>query len=601
MSLRRALARVLASVAVSAIAGSCTPSSPHRPCGPIINPVEYTYPGGDVDILFVLGTSAAMEPARDALRAQLPRLVQILATGDLEAGTSDPGAGERDFSPVQILRVGVTTQDMGGLGRSHVCTSVAGDDGLLAMPEANARRRADAACDPASIAPLIELPFSTDVATFTSALDCQTRIGAGGCGYEQSLEAMLKAVARPDYVPPTGPYLSGTPAHGGYGDNGFPSGGSTLVVVILANSDDGSVSSSDIFDESLSFTPDEPNIRVPLHPEVAYPIERYVDGLRAVAGDHAVVLTLAGVPPDLVDEPEHGEGTTNLDAILADPRMDVRQDPTRTGFLVPACVGATGDAFPARRLVDFTRQTGGIVQSICGDDFGPAIDLLVRRLAPVLDGRCQWSPLTRDAQGLAGCDVWEILPLGVRCGDLDHPEAFTFGGLEADAAGALREVCRVSQVTGADAGRLPGWVYDDGTLGAFSAGLPVGCARRIAFSVITPVAGAWITRSCLREPPGPEVPRELGLPCDPRLTGADDPCTRATPMPGSPYTALICDPFAEGCARPCSTDADCATPSDLPAQTCDQRSASEYFGPTPFTSSFVRTGARHTCTRICDE
>jgi hypothetical protein len=46
----------------------------------------------------------------------------------------------------------------------------------------------------------------------------------------------------------------------------------------------------------------------------------------------------------------------------------------------PSCITPTGIAYPPRRIVEVARGFGanGMVQSICQDDFGPAIDAIVR-------------------------------------------------------------------------------------------------------------------------------------------------------------------------------------------------------------------------------
>ncbi len=549
-----------------------------------------------LDLLFMIDSSPTMVEEQAALREQIPRLVQILTTGDLEAGTTRAGVGQQDFQPVASMHVGVITQDGGGLGRSGpgICASMAGDDGLLSMPEATTRRTATAGC-PASGLPLF-LDFQrgvTDPATLAAQFACQTQLGTGGCGFEQPLEMVMKSLADPGYVPPTGPYLSGTPSHGGTGENaGFLRNDSVLAIVIVTDEDDGSVSNADIFDQDIHFTPDDPNVRCAFNPDHLYGVERYVDALRVVEPelDRLVVITIAGVPTDLVDDTSAGEGSSNLAAILGDPRMTVQQA-TDPSYLVASCSSASGEAYPARRLVDFTQRVGGVVQSICQTDFGPAIDVLVNRIANALGGACLPRQLNPDADGNVDCDVLEVLPSGgttTHCADLPNPEAYELARTErsVDASGSpvLHEVCRVRQVGRAGAGNVvggvtPGWVYDDGTLGAFSE-LAQGCTQRIAFSALMPVTGADIRLECSQTIlPASGEAAQLGSFCDPAtglVHGSSASCATGHAVAGNPAT-LACDAFDRTCQIACDDDADCVA-SGLLSYVCDHRDAATIFG-----------------------
>jgi hypothetical protein len=82
------------------------------------------------------------------------------------------------------------------------------------------------------------------------------------------------------------------------------------------------------------------------------------------------------------------------DELLQDPRMIETPDPTREpgrGNLTPSCIRMEADgnlalAYPPRRFVEAARAFGanGRVHSICQDDFGPAIDVILDMMAPRL-------------------------------------------------------------------------------------------------------------------------------------------------------------------------------------------------------------------------
>src|SRR4051812_28839554 len=60
-----------------------------------------------VDLLFMIDDSGSMKEEQKNIAVQLPHLVTILATGDLD------GDGKQDFQPVSSLQLGVVTSDMG--------------------------------------------------------------------------------------------------------------------------------------------------------------------------------------------------------------------------------------------------------------------------------------------------------------------------------------------------------------------------------------------------------------------------------------------------------------------------------------------------------
>jgi hypothetical protein len=149
--------------------------------------------------------------------------------------------------------------------------------------------------------------------------------------------------------------------------------------------------------------PDDPlidqpvNLRCFYNKQTLYPIDRYLNGYRGVhAGDGARVLfaAIAGIPVELVDQNarakvdfgDEAQRETFYQTILDDPRMKEAPDPdasTPSEELKPACESAHGRAYPARRIVELARGFGqaGLVQSICGDNFGPPTDIILRKLA----------------------------------------------------------------------------------------------------------------------------------------------------------------------------------------------------------------------------
>lgn len=343
-----------------------------------------------VDLLFVIDSSATMAAAQASLVAQLPRLVSEL----LDPPDSD-GDGAPDWPAIPDLQVGVITTDMGSAGHPlPTCGGGAfgyelGDDGLLldrgdpAMP----------GCD--ATYPSVFRFTGGDRDELVTELGCMVSVGTGGCGFEQPLEAALKALSpstaapytRADYVPPT--FFRGTVGHGGGANRGLVRESSMLAVVIVTDEDDCSVRDPELTDPSSSsrYSSTDLNLRCFSFPDAVHPVQRYVDGLlalRAHRPDLFALAVIAGIPVDAaVDRPT----AADFEAILAHAAMIERVDPSLPTRLVPSCnEPGRGVAFPPRRLVQVAAGVGegrSTVQSICQEDLSPAVaalaSLFVRR------------------------------------------------------------------------------------------------------------------------------------------------------------------------------------------------------------------------------
>jgi hypothetical protein len=79
-----------------------------------------------LDLLLVVDDSSSMEDEQRALRREIPRLIRILTTGDV----NDDGL--RDLERLEDLHVGVIRSDMGtGPYTSSQCPGGRGEDGVL--------------------------------------------------------------------------------------------------------------------------------------------------------------------------------------------------------------------------------------------------------------------------------------------------------------------------------------------------------------------------------------------------------------------------------------------------------------------------------------
>ena len=58
---------------------------------------------------------------------------------------------------------------------------------------------------------------------------------------------------------------------------------------------------------------------------------------------------------------------------------------------------------------------GTVVESICADDYAPALNAIVDRIAAALRQLCLPRPLNRTAQNVVNCEVREVQPAGADC------------------------------------------------------------------------------------------------------------------------------------------------------------------------------------------
>jgi hypothetical protein len=339
-----------------------------------------------VDLLFMVDNSSSMSEEQASLADQVPRLVQMLMTGDRDPtfdadGDGVPNDDGDDFAPVGSLQVGVITPDM-GVGGFNVMTCNDepnfGDDGLLRT----SGNTALSGCM-ATYPTFLELRGSGEAAMFARDVACVATAGTGGCGFEQPLEAVLKAVTPATCTDPWCTFQMGTRGHADGANAGFLRPDSILAVVLVTDEEDCSTADPELFNSSSTRYAGELNLRCFSNPTAVHPIDRFVDGFLATrrSPERLVCSVIAGVPPSVTTD------TATYPQILAAPEMQEELDPTMMTRLRPSCnVSGRGLAFPPRRIVEVGRELEArgahtSVQSICASDFTPAIDALVGDLA----------------------------------------------------------------------------------------------------------------------------------------------------------------------------------------------------------------------------
>jgi hypothetical protein len=531
-------------VGLIATVSSCTQRSLNalNPC--TINGVVQNVPVNPqraLDVLFVIDDSQSMEQEQVKLALQVPRLVNLLLTGGQDTDGSTPVGV---FPAIESLHVGIITPDLGYStvpphnftagtdfvppGQPAECDST-GKAGFMQVTgyQGDPRVQCDAQTPPEGTLYLNfpepgfdEMDLVDDVRCVTGQGTDQPAPGDWGCGFEQQLESILES--------------DRNTANGGFNREG-----SLLAVILITDEDDCSTTDPRVFDTAITqgnpfqgpLTPTDgllqPNLRCWAHSDALQPVQRYVEEVAKLKFDPSQIVfaAITGIPEDsALDRQNFASDAERYDAILAadamqevpDPALD--DDPRQA--LRPACTATdgSGSAAPGRRIVGTMKGLaegntgiGTVVESICADDYAPALNAIVDRIAAALRQLCLPRALNRNSQGLVGCEVREVQPEGGTCANAGLGREEVPVGMEDG-----REVCRVTQLpTSPDDVNPPagsGWFYDDFTPETVDACEFNPTPQRVSFTDgAAPVAGARIRFECLQAAP-PET-EDVGWPC----------------------------------------------------------------------------------------
>lgn len=339
-----------------------------------------------VDILLVVDDSNSMAD----LQAQLPELLDSFVAGSDEPGQERPELNDIHLAVVTTdLGVGstsgpVTVENCVGLGNDGRFIELTAEDIAQCSPEMDA---------------FIKYKDGHGEITTEVAASCVPDVGTAGCGFEQPLEAMLKALwpASDDTIQ----FLDGE-GHGEDANDGFLRDDSLLVVIVVSDEDDCSTWNPSIFDPSrVAGTGKGLNAICYTSEDDLYEIERYVGGLRALRpaeDDPIVFATISGVPRELAEqqtELDLGDAEAvaeYYESVLDAPEMQHVLDSRGNAdwaddHVFPSCDrGEDKRAYPPRRLVQLAQAFGsaGVVGSVCGDDFASAMGSVIRATAEKL-------------------------------------------------------------------------------------------------------------------------------------------------------------------------------------------------------------------------
>ena len=310
----------------------------------------------DVDLLFVIDNSGSMQEEQASLKSEIPAFIEALTGGVAPDGTAVPAASS--------VRVGVVTTDMGTGGHAIVTCNEPnyGDDGVM-----------QSSC---FTAPYATYHAGEDASEFMNQVECEIRPGINGCGFEQQLDAMLKALT-PSSSPPT--FVNGTRGHGDAENASFLRDDAFLGIIILSDEDDCSAADPDLFNRGSSvYTDPDLNLRCWRYGDpslgAVHPISRYVDGILALKDPRNVAVhVVGGVPTDLAPSGTDPIDFGRLIGDSRDPRMVSQPDPDFPAQLRPSCdVPGRGVAYPPERMLTMlegleARGANVGLSSICQD------------------------------------------------------------------------------------------------------------------------------------------------------------------------------------------------------------------------------------------
>lgn len=574
-----------------------------------------------VDLLFVVDNSGSMRQEQGALRSQFPKLIETLTTG--------VKSNKETFPPVRDLHLGVVSTDMGLAGiqnnypqcndNRHI--NLGGDDGILQHPGNTGPGCAS------TYLPWLSYVEGNDTTQVARDFGCIANLGTSGCGFEQQLEAGLKALWPKvytdkdgnTYAPDKNPILFlATPmgdryghgdvsaemgGNGGFLRNNAVEGLSLIAIIIVSDEEDCSAKNTALFKQTSD--PTDPlykegiNLRCYYHPEDLFDTDRYVAGfknLRPSNQELVIYGAIVGVPTDLVDADaranvmfdDDASRDAYYDTILNDSRMmnkTVNENVPALANLGASCtrtdsLGEQADAYPPRRMVEVAKKFGqnAVIQSICQDDFGPAMDAIIDVIAQQLGAVCLPRAIVRKSDGTVPCNVvWELPKAGMapdqtptECSDAAFLSDVDVGRAPTNERGGKN--CNVQQLAVKTLDQVPsgdGWYYDDFT-DARAKECPKTQPQRVSFSdSAKPPTGVTVKLECLNETQTlintrtdieanqPQIGEACQNVADDMTSFADDGKCVVLLKGGKEDKSMFCHPLLNVCVTGCTGSSQC--------------------------------------------
>lgn len=335
-----------------------------------VNPIR------DLDLLFMIDNSGSMKEEQDKLRTNFQTLINTLR--------AIPGG-------LPNVHIGIISSDVGAgnisIPGNPACNRAGGDRGEFRV-KANCGLNADANF-------IISLNNDT-MKNFDGKLEdvfaCMAELGIQGCGFEHQLQSIRVALAE-NATPKNAGFLrpdaflaivmitdeddcSGPPVSDLYTDQSFDGQAGSLRCNIVGHVCNGSPPPGMEFSTPLkdcAAAPKGGNRLIPVEE-----ISNFVLGLKKNFPERIIVSAITGLPAQ-------ADGT---------PYQFFKSDQTTPKGLLdiaPVCsAGNAGTAAPSLRISEFVKSFGanGTLDSICNDDFSPALKRIGELIAARLDPGC---------------------------------------------------------------------------------------------------------------------------------------------------------------------------------------------------------------------
>ncbi|HWU87300.1 MAG TPA: hypothetical protein VN253_08495 [Kofleriaceae bacterium] len=381
----------------------------------------------NLDVLFVVDDSPSMFDKQRSLAQSFPRMIEILQ--HLDGGMPD-------------LHIGVITSDMGTLGSSSPLPAPAiGQPGNGGCADSGHDGRLQASSPALADAYISDVagPDGTRIRNYTGELTQVfsqiASVGQGGCGFEQHLAALRRAVTQP-------------------ANDGFLRDDANLAVVIIADEDDCSVLDPALFGPDsaelgplMSFRctqfgvvcdPDDltPGAKAHCAPRarssLIEDVEPFVEALLAVKPDPRMVMVAAivGDPEPVALELRPSPGGGSLQTALAHScQFDGSTGPEVADPAVR--IKAFLDAFPGRSqltsicsadLVAPLETIGATAKKLVGDPCLDSARLADSSPDPGLQPACEVQDV-RDSAPDASRELPACTPGAADCFEIAADEA----------------------------------------------------------------------------------------------------------------------------------------------------------------------------------
>ena len=375
-----------------------------------------------IDILFMVDNSSSMENSQANLQANFPRFMDVLKA--LPDG-------------LPHLHIAVVSSDM-GVGNNDIpgCNANGGDNGIFKSGVGSSPLNTCTATNLNAGATYISTtggqnPQNNFTGDITQVFQCIAPIGATGCGFENQLRSVARALGADGFQPPAE-------------NAGFLRPEAYLGIIFITNEDDCSAANVGFYD-IVSNT----NLASGLGPPGNFRCSEFghlCDGMAPARLSPTGAVTDTVTYQNCVSAEEKGQlirvadFAQGIKSLKPDPASQILvgsiQGPT-TPYVIkwktPAVstdgpwpdiahsctlgTGTTGSfADPGVRMQQFVQQFGGngLTYSICQDNFGPALNTIAMKLSQLIGPKCivgtVWDKDPATAGTQADCAVIDHVP-----------------------------------------------------------------------------------------------------------------------------------------------------------------------------------------------